>query len=289
MSSTQYIDNLLNYLNNKKKQDNDEPLEEIEVNGEKGVWVNKEDDFNWTGDIPLSEYKINVDNNPLIIHKKPKEPVEYERLYGVRYLKPKSPQPPGDIVIVEEPSIPGKELTPLVIRQVPTPTKEVSEEIFYREAPPDPPKKVEPLIVKIPGKKLPPPPRKVIIEILPKIPTKPRPILLERWLTPKPVKRRVIFEKAPVIPTSSLNEKPEVVVNKKYYYIDTIEEMGTNRHPNSKEIDMLVNDLARSQSQKDKNKRTRSKNKQISRSFSASLVRDMKQRRTRSKPIHIDI
>jgi len=121
--------------------------------------------------------------------------------------------------------------------------------VYYREAPPAAPRKIEPLIVRIPGKKLPPPPRKVIIEILPKIPTKPQPIILERWLTPKPVKRRVVYEKG----SSNQNQetksdKPEIIVNKKYYFID--EHIGLK---NENEIDGLVDKLAKS-SKLNKNK-----------------------------------
>lgn len=126
-----------------------------------------------------------------------------------------------DIIINKEADTQAPEAPPIVIRQVPEQKQEPESEVFYREVPPKPPKKVEKLIVKIPGKRLPPPPRKVIIEIVPEIPEGPPPILLERWLTPKPVKRRVIFERSPVIPAQVLNNKPEVVINKKYYYIDS--------------------------------------------------------------------
>lgn len=43
---------------------------EIVVNGERGVWLNKEEEDDWDGDIPLDQYEINADPNPIIIHKK---------------------------------------------------------------------------------------------------------------------------------------------------------------------------------------------------------------------------
>lgn len=43
---------------------------EIEINGVKGTWMNKDEADNWTGDLPLSAYPINVDNDPIVIHKK---------------------------------------------------------------------------------------------------------------------------------------------------------------------------------------------------------------------------
>ena len=50
--------------------------------------------------------------------------------------------------------------------------------------------------MKIEGKKIPPPPRKVIIERLPTLPSKPQSIIIERWLPYKPIKRKVIYQRA---------------------------------------------------------------------------------------------
>lgn len=191
----------------------------IEVNGEKGVWINKHESDNWNGEIPLSEYKVNVDRNPQIIQKKAETELNYNQEIGIRYLKPPTPFG-GEIIINELPAENEEQGPPVIIRQIPSANKSNTAPKIYRETPPEAPRRVDPLIVKIPGKKLPPPPRKMIIEILPKIP-KPQPILLERWLTPKPVKRRVIFEKANVVEATNQNAKPEVIINKKYYYIDS--------------------------------------------------------------------
>lgn len=207
-------------LNNLMTNINQQPGPMITVNGESGEWVNKHESDNWIGDVPLSQYPIHIDSDPLIINKKYDETLNYDQQFGIRYIKPHTPVM-DDLIINQEPDIQAPEAPPIVIRQKPEQVYQPESEVFYREKPPQPPKKVEPLIVKIPGKRLPPPPRKVIIEIVPEIPDGPPPILLERWLTPKPVKRRVIFERSPVIPSQAPNRKPEVIINKKYYYIDS--------------------------------------------------------------------
>ena len=193
--------------------------EYLTVNGEKGVWLNKPASDNWSG-LALDKYPINVDQEPQLIHKKLAKPIEYEQQIHVSYLRPATPLVSSDIVIQEEEPIPGKEAPPIIIRQVAEKNADKLEPLYYREAPPQEPKKVDPLVIKIPGKVLPPPPRKVIIEKMPNIPSKPRQIFLERWLTPKSVKRRVIFEKAPAVQTPPADAKPEVIINKKYYYVD---------------------------------------------------------------------
>ncbi len=186
--------------------------------------------------------------------------------YGVRYLKP--PTPPVEDIIIDEVPAPTRELPPIIIRQDQRYSQEEPREVYYREAPPEAPKKLEPVVVRIPGKKLPPPPRKVIIEILPKIPTKPQPIILERWLTPKPVKRRVVYEKGSVNKNEEEvnSKKPEVIINKKYYFID--DRKGLK---NEKQIDGLVDKLAKSNKLKNK---TSTEKKRYSQSFSLTNVVD---------------
>lgn len=122
----------------------DEDREVITVLGQKGVWLNKSESLNWTGPQPLDQYKISQDPQPEIIKKYYDKPIEYTQDILVRYLKPPTPPPPGDIVIVHRPqnskegsacSVSSKELPPIIIRQQeargPTP-----EPIVIREAPP---------------------------------------------------------------------------------------------------------------------------------------------------------
>jgi hypothetical protein len=44
--------------------------EEITVNGQRGIWANRNEVLNWRGVCPLAEYQINADPNPEIITKR---------------------------------------------------------------------------------------------------------------------------------------------------------------------------------------------------------------------------
>ena len=57
-------------LNNLMTNINQQPGPMITVNGESGEWVNKHESDNWIGDVPLSQYPIHIDSDPLIINKK---------------------------------------------------------------------------------------------------------------------------------------------------------------------------------------------------------------------------
>jgi hypothetical protein len=92
--------------------------EEICANGEKGVWANKSEVVNWTGPIPISEYSINQDPDPIIIKKKSNKKLDLKQKVFIRYLQPPTPTP-GEIIIKQEPDkiIPPE--PPLIIRQQP--------------------------------------------------------------------------------------------------------------------------------------------------------------------------
>ena len=92
--------------------------EEICANGEKGVWANKSEVVNWTGPIPISEYSINQDPDPIIIKKKSNKKLDLKQKVFIRYLQPPTPTP-GEIIIKQEPDkiIPPE--PPLIIRQHP--------------------------------------------------------------------------------------------------------------------------------------------------------------------------
>lgn len=155
--------------------------EEISVLGHRGVWANKNEVINWRGPIPISQYKINEDPNPEIIHKTSAQPVEYTQDIQVRYLRPPTPPVPGELVIRQESSPPLPEAPPQVIRQH-APRPVTPEPLIIREAPPEAPAAVARKVVTIKAPPLDPPPRKVVIEKLPALPPKPQPILIERWL-----------------------------------------------------------------------------------------------------------
>lgn len=115
--------------------------EEIVVNGERGVWVNKSESLKWKGALPLSEYKINEDPNPQIIHKKTNQNLVYHQEVAIRYLRPPTPPPPGPIFIQQEANTSLPPAPPLVIRQQP-PRPATPPPLVIREAPPPPPPQV---------------------------------------------------------------------------------------------------------------------------------------------------
>jgi hypothetical protein len=85
-------------------------------------------------------------------------------------------------------------------------------------------------MITISGRRLPPPPRKVVIERLAPLPSKPQSVIIERWLPYNDkLKRRVIFQKAPIDPVIAKPrniivqwEAPEVLVKKDFKYLGTI-------------------------------------------------------------------
>jgi hypothetical protein len=62
--------------------------EEITVNGERGLWVNRNEVINWKGDLPITEYLINEDSQPEIITKRAEQQLEYVQELAIRYLRP---------------------------------------------------------------------------------------------------------------------------------------------------------------------------------------------------------
>ena len=197
--------------------------ESLTVHGNTGLWLNRTEIVNWKGEIPITQYLINEDLNPEVIRKRTEQRLVYEQEVAVRYLRPPTPPPPGEILIRQEKNIPTLPAPPLVIRQVP-PRPETPAPLVVREAPPRPPAAIGQKVITISGKRLPPPPRKVVIERLAPLPTKPQAIMVERWLPYSQTKRKVIFQKNtvadPVIamPKNIIVqwEAPEVQVTKTY-------------------------------------------------------------------------
>ena len=81
--------------------------------------MNKSEIFNWNGKIPISDYPIFQDLEPEIIIKKSQKQVEYIQGLAIRYLKPPTPPPAGDIIITQEPDVIIKPAPPIIIRQLP--------------------------------------------------------------------------------------------------------------------------------------------------------------------------
>lgn len=207
-SSFNYINDLEATLIRSSSPIEIEETEEITVLGERGLWLNKNEAKNWHGEIPLANYQLNRDSNPEIIFKKNDKNLDYIQELSVRYLKPPSPQVPGEIVIKYEKNGTFDPAPPIIMRQQPSRPK-TPEPLIIREAPPTPPSQIEKKVITISGKKLPPPPRKIIIERLPETPPKPQSILIERWLPYKRQKRKVVVQH---LDNNKLPEKPRNLI-----------------------------------------------------------------------------
>lgn len=179
---------------------NNDSIDEIILNGERGVLVNRDEILNWkpneNNGVPITEYPINTDDSPVMITKPSEKTLEYTQDVFIRYLRPPTPPEPGEIVIQEMASdtLATVPPPPLVIRQQP-PRPITPEPLVIRERPPAPPPLVGRKLITIPAQALPPPPRKVIVEQLPAVPPKPQMVLVERWLPYTRQKRRVIYKK----------------------------------------------------------------------------------------------
>ena len=75
--------------------------EEVSVHNERGIWSNKAEVQAWRGDLPITEYTLHHDPNPLVITKKTKQDVEYVQELAIRYLRPPTPPAPGEVLIVQ--------------------------------------------------------------------------------------------------------------------------------------------------------------------------------------------
>ncbi len=202
--------------------------EEISVEEFKGIWANKQEALNWTGDLALTQYEINKDTTPDLITKKYEKDLVYVQELAVRYLRPPTLPPPGDILIKQEANTLAKPAPPLIIRQQP-PRPCTPEPLVVREKPPKLPSLVGRKVITIGGKRLPPPPRKVIVERLPPVPAKPQAVITERWLPFTKPKRRVIYQKPPADPVYCTPknviitwEPPNVTIEKKIKFLGVV-------------------------------------------------------------------
>ena len=152
---------------------------------------------NATPNIPLDQYKLQVDPNPTIIRKKAEGRVTHVQNISLKYLKPPPPEQPGDITITQEADIQAPAAPPLVIRQPAPPAPSAPAPLIVRERPPQPPNPIPPKHITIPGRVLPPPPRQVIVERPAAPPAGPQDIIIERWLGYPRRTRNVVFHPAP--------------------------------------------------------------------------------------------
>lgn len=87
-------------INENESRSSDEEL--VSINGYKGVLVNRNEINSFRGPIPLSEYPINEDPNPMIIRKTISQPYNATQEIAIRYLEPPPIPPPGDLIIQQE-------------------------------------------------------------------------------------------------------------------------------------------------------------------------------------------
>ena len=175
--------------------------------------------------IPIEQYKLNVDPNPTLIRKKAENRIQYVQNVSLKFLKPPAPQQPGDITITQEPDVQAPAAPPLVVRQQP-PAPINPAPVVVRERPPVPPTPIGPKNIIIPGRVIPPPPRKVIVEKLPQMPAKPQDIIIERWLGYARRTRNVNFHPAaPIVPAPAPKnvliewDAPEVDVRQEFRFL----------------------------------------------------------------------
>ena len=60
-------------------------IEEIEVNGNRGIWANKHESATWRGETSLDEYPVNEDAEPEVVYKMTNQIVEYVQELAIRY------------------------------------------------------------------------------------------------------------------------------------------------------------------------------------------------------------
>ena len=170
----------------------------ITVNGTSGIWMNKQECQAWKGPIPLEQYKINQDSDPVIIRKQ-RTTTDVSQRVSVRFLKPPSLLDAGDLILKEEEPQQLPSAPPIIIRQLVESNSKVAmitqAPRVIREKPPRPPKPVPSQTITIPGKVLDPPARQVIIERVPATDMfHPQDIIIERWLSYPRQIRNVVYD-----------------------------------------------------------------------------------------------
>jgi len=175
--------------------------------------------------IPIDQHQLNVDPNPVMIRKKPKERVKYSQNISLRLLKPPPPPPAGDITITQEQDVQAPAAPPLHVTQKP-PLPITPGPLIVRERPPKSPIPIEPRNIVIPGKMIAPPPRQVIVERLPQLPPKPQEIIVERWLGyPRRTRNVNFIPAAPIVPASTAKniliewEQADVNINQNFTFL----------------------------------------------------------------------
>lgn len=59
-------------------------VEEITVNGERGIWANRNEVAAWRGQLPIVDYPINEDPNPQVVTKRTHQKLDYTQEIAIR-------------------------------------------------------------------------------------------------------------------------------------------------------------------------------------------------------------
>jgi hypothetical protein len=111
----------------------------------------------------VDQRNLNIDPSPIIVHKKPAQPLTHVQNVSLKFLKPPMPDQPGDITIVQDPDTRAPSPPPLVLRRDAPAESVTPPPMVIREQPPKAPASTSDKIITIPGKII-QKPRKVIIE-----------------------------------------------------------------------------------------------------------------------------
>jgi len=186
-----------------------------------------------TSILPAKEYdeeqKENTESNIEVVTQKSAKIVPTQNIF-TKYLKPTPLNPPGDLILEQEPDKILPPESPLHIiegrHEVP---KVKPPPIIVRDKPMKKPEPIPEQHIIVPGKVLPAPNRQVIIERLPSPPTPPPDIIYEKWLPYDELPpRRVVYKPAPPVkplppqPNILIQwEKPEMEISKSYNHLAT--------------------------------------------------------------------
>ena len=165
---------------------------QISIQRNTGLHLNEQEDQQWHGTVELSEYPMNVDPTPEVVHKKLDQTVNYVQPITIKYLKP-PPTSVAGIEIRKEPDFRVPKAPPVIIRQRPV-DPVAPAALVFREQPPLMPKGIDHKCIIVSGEALPAPPRRLIIERMAVMPERPPEIVIEKWLPYGSQNRKVTYQ-----------------------------------------------------------------------------------------------
>jgi hypothetical protein len=110
--------------------------EEIKCLNQRGFWLNKIECLEWSNrNGSTDRYNLNEDMEFEIIHKQNESTVDYNQKVQVKYLRPPTPPPPGELIIRAEcnENIDLKRPPPIILRQLPVRSPSPTQPLILRE------------------------------------------------------------------------------------------------------------------------------------------------------------